>query len=112
MEGASIMDTTGICFIEDTAIAGTNHVDNIHEIAQELGRGAPLSFEHDSHNPFDPWAVKVFDDRHRRLGYVSCAHNEVVARLMDGGKRVAGRLRRVANVEAWTRIEMGVYLYD
>ena len=89
------MEPTGICLIEQTAIAGTSHVDDIREKAHGLERGAQLAFEHDLRNPFDPWA-----------------HNEVVARLLDGGKRVVGRLRRVEDVESWTRIEMGVYLYD
>ena len=105
------MEPTAICLIEETAVAGTNHVDNIHQIARGLPRGARLALEHDACNPFDPWAVKVLDEEGHRLGYVSCAHNEVVARLLDGGKEVAGRLRRVADVEAWTRIDMGVYLY-
>lgn len=106
------MEPTGICLIEQTAIAGTSHVDDIREKAHGLERGAQLAFEHDLRNPFDPWAVKVLDGKCQRLGYVSCAHNEVVARLLDGGKRVVGRLRRVEDVESWTRIEMGVYLYD
>lgn len=106
------MEHTGICFIEETTIAGTNHVDGIHEIARQLAPGAPLALEHDDRNPYDPWAVRVLDGQGRRLGYVSCDYNEVVARLLDGGKRVAGRLRHLANVEAWTRIEMGVFLYD
>lgn len=106
------MERTGICFIEETTIAGTNHVDNIHEIARRIPEGASFTLEHDARNPFDPWAVKVFDPEHNRLGYVSCAYNEVIARLLDGGKKVMGRLKHIANVEAWTRIEMGVYLYD
>lgn len=106
------MEHTGICFIEETTIAGTNHVDGIHEIARQLAPGAPLALEHDDRNPYDPWAVRVLDGQGRRLGYVSCDCNEVVARLLDGGKRVAGRLRHLANVEAWTRIEMEVFLYD
>lgn len=106
------MEHTGICFIEETTIAGTNHVDNIHEIARHIPKDACFLLEHDDRNPFDPWAVKVLDEQRNRLGYVSCAHNEVIARLLDGGKKVVGRLKHIANVEAWTRIEMGVYLYD
>lgn len=106
------MEHTGICFIEGTTIAGTNHVGNIRQIVSRIPQGACLLLEHDDRNPFDPWAVKVLDEQRNRLGYVSCAHNEVIARLLDGGKKVMGRLKRIANVESWTRIEMGVYLYD
>lgn len=106
------MASTGICLIEGTTVAGTSHIGNIRELAAALEPGAPLKLQRDAGNPYDPWAVQVLDGQHRRLGFVSCEHNEVVARLLDGGKAVAARLKRIASVEAWTRLEMGVYLYD
>lgn len=101
-----------ICLVESTAVAGTRHVANIRECADGLVAGARLSFERDRDNLYDEWAVRVFDSRRNRLGYVSCDCNEVVARLMDGGKRVFGILSGVEQVGSWTRVEMGVYLDD
>ena len=65
----------------------------------------------DRRNPYDPWATEVRDERGNRLGYVSCEHNEVVARLLDGGRDVAGLVGSVDQLGNWTRIQMEVRLY-
>ncbi len=102
----------GLCIIEGTPIAGTRHVANIADIAQQLIAGERLVFERDPENIYDAWSVRVYGHDHVRLGYVSCDCNEVVARLLDGGHRVSGRLERVSHCDTWTRIDMGVYLDD
>ncbi len=102
----------GLCIIEGTPIAGTRHVANIADIAQQLIAGERLVFERDPENIYDAWSVRVYGHDHVRLGYVSCDCNEVVARLLDGGHCVSGRLERVSHCDSWTRIDMGVYLDD
>lgn len=102
----------GICLFERSAIAGTRHVDNIEEIASRFDASTRFCLERDRGNLFDEWAVGVFDDQRNRLGYVSCECNEVVARLLDGGKRMSARFSGVTRIGRWTRIEMGVYLND
>ncbi len=44
--------------------------------------------------------VGVFDDQSNRIGYVSCECNEVIARLLDGGKSLSARFcgERIASV--------------
>lgn len=101
-----------ICLIEGTNIAGTRHVAGIRELAEGFAPGTRFSFERDPDNLFDEWAVRVLGEDRMRLGYVSCECNEVIARLMDGGKRVFGRFEGVRQVGNWTRVEMGVYLDD
>lgn len=102
----------GICLFERTAIAGTRHIDNIEEIASRFDASTRFYLERDRGNLFDEWAVGVFDDQRNRIGYVSCDCNEVVSRLIDGGKRVSARFTGVRQIGRWTRIEMGVYLND
>ena len=120
---ASIVDFSGcaatvarspraICLYSNTAVAGTRHVAGIGEIAFDLAPCSRLVFERDRENLYDPWAVRVLDQRRNRLGFVSCECNEVVARLMDGGKHVFGQLEDVSQIENWTRVQMGVYLDD
>ena len=101
-----------ICLVDGTSIAGTRHVPGIEEAARDLCVGMPLVFERDGGNAYDPWAVRVRDARGRRLGYVSCEYNEIVARLMDGGKHVYGRAFQTRRIDGWTCIEMGVFLDD
>lgn len=97
--------------VESTAVAGTRHVPGVRSLAEGLAPGDELALVRDRRNPYDPWATEVRDGRGNRLGYVSCEHNEVVARLLDGGRDVAGVVGSVDQLGNWTRIQMEVRLY-
>ncbi len=101
-----------ICLVEETTIAGTSHVEGIAELARAMRPRCHFTLEHDRGNIYDEWAVKVLDSERNRIGYVSCAYSEIVARLLDGGKWVCGCLTGVEEVDGWTRIGMAVYLND
>ncbi|MCI8468750.1 MAG: hypothetical protein HFJ75_04560 [Eggerthellaceae bacterium] len=100
-----------VCLVEDSAVAGTRHVPGVRDLADGLRAGDALAFRRDGRNPYDPWATEVRDAYGNRLGYVSCEHNEVVGRLMDGGLDVGGVVSSVEQVGGWTRIGMEVRLY-
>lgn len=104
-------DTRSVCLVDETAVAGTRHVPGVRALADGLAPGDELAFVRDRRNPYDPWATEVRDERGNRLGYVSCEHNEVVARLLDGGRDVAGLVGSVDQLGNWTRIQMEVRLY-
>lgn len=101
-----------ICLIPVSTIAGTRHVPHIAEIAEELSVDDTVFFKRDKRNFFDEWAVAICDDGGRRLGYVSCEHNEIVSRLLDGGKRLFGKLVRKSKRDAWTKLDIQVILHD
>lgn len=101
-----------ICVVENTTVAGTRHIPDVETLTASYQQGERLVFTRDGGNPFDPWAVSVHDAQGARIGYVSCECNEVVARLMDGGKAVEGRLTAKEQIGAWTRLVMEVYLND
>ncbi len=102
----------GVCFIERTSIAGSAHIPGIRHIASYLAKGERLVFERDASNRHDAFAVCVYDMRGNRLGYLSCEFNEIVSRLIDGGKQVFGRVLSVSQVGRWTKIDMAVVLDD
>ena len=81
---------------------------------QELRRleGDGLRLERDTKNRFDHWAIRVLDARGRRLGFLPADNNEIIARLMDGGKRIVGEVLSVEDVSGWARIGMAVWLDD
>jgi hypothetical protein len=54
----------------------------------------------------------VLDARGRRLGYVPADVNEILARLMDAGKRLYGEVTEIDLVGSWWRIAMGVWMDD
>ena len=88
------------------------HVPAMAAIAEGYGKGDRLSLVRDAANPHDGWAVEVRDGADRRIGYVSCECNEFVARLIDGGKSVEGRLTDKEQIGSWTRLVMEVVLND
>ena len=108
---AGAPDERSVCLVDETAVAGTRHVPGVRALADGLAVGDELTFVRDRRNPYDPWATEVRDERGNRLGYVSCEHNEVVARLLDGGRDVAGLVGSVDQLGNWTRIQMEVRLY-
>lgn len=102
----------GVCFIERTAVAGTAHVPGIRHLAERLVRGESLVLTRDAKNRHDVFAVAVHDVRGNTLGYLSCEYNEIVSRLLAGGKHVSGLVRSVSQVGRWMKIEMAVVLND
>lgn len=101
-----------ICLLPDARVAGTSHVEGIRALAAGLCEGDELRLERDPQNRFDSWAIRVLDARGRRLGFVPADKNEIIARLMDGGKRVVGEVLSVEDVSGWIRIGMAVWLDD
>ncbi|MCI8424574.1 MAG: hypothetical protein HFJ72_02760 [Adlercreutzia sp.] len=101
-----------ICVVENTSVAGTRFVPDMADIAKTYRTGERFSLVRDAQNPHDAWAIEVHDGAGRRVGYVSCECNEFVARLIDGGKSVEGRLESMEQIGTWTRLLMGVHLND
>lgn len=106
------MERKPVCIIERTAVAGTHHIARIRMLAECLKVGEALLLKRDARNPYDAYSVEVLDRGKRHLGYLSCEYNEIVSRLLDGGRRVFGIVQGVADVDGWTKIEMAVMLND
>lgn len=102
-------------FLMHTFVAGTNHVEGIEELARNLAEGDELILRREPENPYDPLAILVLNQQEQKLGYIPKAKNEVVARLMDAGKRMYAKVSRVSiegNIEFWTHISLDVFLKD
>lgn len=100
-----------IVLFEETRIAGTAHVRNIDQIADELEVGAALRLEREPGNLADHWAIKIYAGQ-MRIGYVSADCNEILARLMDGGKALSAKLTNKEKVGTWNKLLMEVSLDD
>lgn len=76
----------------------------------QLRVGDVLSLEREADNPHDPRAVRVMW-RGEMLGYVPRAGNETVARLLDQGVRLSGRITHLERGRShWARIQFEVVL--
>ena len=100
-----------IVLIEDTRVAGTTHIHGIDGIVKGLDVGSDLRFEREPNNLADSWAIKVFAGNDR-IGYVPADVNEILARLMDGGKALSANLVGKEKIGNWNKLHMEVSLDD
>lgn len=74
----------------------------------EMHEGDPLGLVREPDNPHDTHAVRV-EWRGEKLGYLPRAENRGVARAMDQGTPVSGRIGRLApHPNPWKRIRVDV----
>lgn len=100
-----------IVLVEDARVAGTTHIHGIDDIVGKLELGASLRLEREPDNLADSWAIGVYTGK-ERIGYVPADCNEVLARLMDGGKALSAKLTAKEKVGTWNKIHMEVSLDD
>lgn len=100
-----------IVLIEDMRIAGTTHILGIDGIVEQLAIGMDLRFEREPGNLVDAWAIKVYAGV-ECIGYVPADCNELLARLMDGGKALSAKLVGKEKVGKWNKLHMEISLDD
>ena len=100
-----------IVLLEDARIAGTTHVRDIDDIVAGLQVGMDLRLEREPGNLADSWAIRVYAGSNR-IGYVPADCNELLARLMDGGKALSATLIGKEKLGAWNKLHMEVALDD
>ncbi|NLZ28739.1 MAG: restriction endonuclease [Firmicutes bacterium] len=98
-------------FLMDSHIAGTSHL-NLEKIEPELDPGAPLLFRREPDNEHDELAVIILDRKERKLGYIPRSKNEILARMMDAGKLLFGKLESKEWKGKWLKIQIRVFLKD
>ena len=99
-------------FLMECHIAGTSYRENIKELAKELQEKDLLVFKRESNNQYDELAILIFDTKGQKLGYVPRDRNEVIARLMDAGKLIFGKLERKQWQNDWLKADIRVYMRD
>jgi len=92
-------------------IAGTRH-HAAREAESTLVPGALLVLRREPGNPHDPLAIQMLDEVGHMLGYVPRAKNEAIARLMDAGKLLFGKLETKTWLADWLKVEARIYLRD
>ena len=100
-----------IVLLEDAHIAGTTHVKDIGKIAEQMKEGQELVLERDTNNTQDAWAIRVLFNG-KKVGFVPADRNEMLARLMDGGKKVGATVTDKELLGSWHKIHIEVYLDD
>jgi len=92
-------------------IAGTSYRD-IKSVEAGMAPGMLLLLKREPENAHDPLAIMIFDEAGHHLGYVPRVKNEAVARLMDAGKLLFGKLESRQWQGDWLKIEARIFLRD
>lgn len=100
-----------IVLLDEVRVAGTMHIRDIDVLAERLEVDMSLRLEREPDNLADRYAIRVFADE-ERIGYVPADCNEVLARLMDGGKAISARLTGKEKLGGWNKLYMEVSLDD
>ncbi len=95
----------------ETAVAGTGHA-GVEYFAAELRAGSRAALVREPGNAHDARAIAVRDDRGRKLGYVPRACNEILAALLDAGKRLEATLTATEAGTMWPELRIAVELVD
>ena len=93
-------------------VAGTTFREDIDEIEPELQKDDLLAFKREPDNDHDKLAIAIYDKRERRIGYIPQRKNEILARLMDAGKIVFGKIEKKKWRDDWLKIKIKVYMRD
>lgn len=102
---------TTITLCEDVVVAGTSHIVGIDDVLDGIELPADVKLVRDAGNLHERWAIKVMHEG-KRLGFVPCDVNEILARLMDGGKKLTGTVFEREVRGRWNKLHMEVTLVD
>lgn len=92
-------------------VAGTSHRD-LKAVEPALTPGSLLVLQREPANPHDSLAILIRHESGAPLGYVPRVKNEALARLMDAGKLLFGRLEAKQWHENWLKLTTRIYLRD
>lgn len=96
----------------ETHIAGTSFVRGFDVLEPMLQLDDKVDFFREIDNKVDEYAVVIQDASGNKLGYLPAKDNLIVARLMDAGKLIFGKIAGKKKKGKWNYIEIDVYLSD
>jgi len=95
--------------LQDSPLAGFQYHAG-KALWPQMRVGDALTLVREPDNAHDARAVRV-EWQGRKIGYVPRRENADVARLMDGGQRLAARITRLAEVrDPWSRVRFEILI--
>lgn len=108
--GEAPRDKKRAVHLKNVYIAGTQ----FHDVSEDADLGAlavgdALALRREADNPHDEYAVAVYTDSNRKLGFIPRHQNRTIARIMDQGVLVSASIDKVApDASPWRRIWINV----
>ncbi|MCR5488548.1 MAG: HIRAN domain-containing protein [Saccharofermentans sp.] len=97
-------------FLFDTFIAGTSYVDK--NLIDALNSDDKLILRREGDNKFDDKAVLVLNKDQKKVGYIPEKDNAVFSRLMDAGKLLTAKVKKIDKKGDFSKIEISIFLTD
>lgn len=94
----------------DSFVAGTTQLPD-PSVLDTIREGDKLGLLRED-SKFDSNAIAIFTEAHQKLGYVPEKDNVIFARLMDAGKMLGARIRKIDKMGSFMKISIGIYLTD
>lgn len=94
----------------DTFIAGTTHLKD-KSVLDDVKENDILFLQRED-NKYDARAILVLNEQKQKMGYVPEKDNVVFSRLLDAGKILSGKIRKVENKGSFKLISISIYLID
>lgn len=94
----------------DSYVAGTTHLQD-QTVLDEIQIDDKLSLLRED-NKFDKNAIMLVTESKKKLGYVPEKDNLIFARLMDAGKLLVAKIKKIQKRGTFTQISIGIYLVD
>jgi hypothetical protein len=98
-------------YLLKTHIAGTTFLD-LEEVEPTLKDQELLIFKREPTNKSDKLAILILTERGQKLGYVPRDQNSIMARLMDAGKILFGKLEKKEWVNSWLKLNIRIYMRE
>ncbi len=97
-------------YLFDSYVAGTTHLED-ETVLERIQEGDKLILLREQ-NKFDRNAILLLTGKEEKLGYVPEKDNVIFARLMDAGKLLTARIKKIEKRGSFTQIAIGIYLTD
>ena len=90
----TVAPPTGLALVLETSIAGIPYYD-FHDGRMPVDAGMPVKVVREAANDYDANAIAIYTPAGAKLGYIPRRKNPLLARLMDAGWPLSGRVERV-----------------
>ncbi len=94
----------------DSYVAGTTYLQD-KSVLEEIKIDDKLSLMRED-NKFDKNAILLITESKKKLGYVPEKDKIIFARLMDAGKVLVAKIKKIEKKGTFTQISIGIFLVD
>ena len=94
-------------------VAGIRYRENIDELLKNLKVGDRVILVREPENEYDDLAIMIQNEDKVKLGYVPRVNNDILARMMDAGIKLSGKVSKIKepeeNIYSWDALSIDIF---